>query len=124
MESKEPAAPKHDLEAAIRRMTVCRPSWFQQPAYIAAHQNRLNQWVLCVYRPTTHYKPDEQYEEQVARPAYWWWLIRPMLNEQHDLMLLLENVQINPLYVAVDHVGDAILEPDLTTLNIYDLNKE
>jgi hypothetical protein len=120
MSSPDSAVTKANLEAAIRRLIMARPLWFTTTVYVAAHLNRFNQWVLCLYRPTTFYKPDIQYEQHHTPPRYWWWMVKAQVNGSHDVLLLLEDVTINPIYVAVDHIGDAILEFDITTLNIYD----
>ena len=120
MDMQPPAVPKQDLEAAIRRLFHDRPQWFRKTVYVAAHRTRLNQWHLQVYEPTAHYNPDQIYEEIDDPPRYWWWMVRPSLGGIHDLNTILENVTISPILVAVLHLGDALLEPDLTTLNIYD----
>lgn len=117
----EIVAPKHDLEAAIRRLIVARPHWFETRTYVVAHLTKLDQWCLQVYNPAATYKPSEIYEEHTTPPKFWWWAVHhdeDLL--EHELHLILQNAPVSPMYVAVLHIGDAILEPDHCTLNIYD----
>ena len=124
MSTHQPAGPKADLEPAIRRMIAARPKWFNSTVYVAAHLSRLNQWVLNVYQPTSHYKPDEQYEQHTTPPRYWWWMVKLNSDGSHDILLLLEDVIINPIYVAVDHIGDAVLEIDPYHLALFDKEEQ